>query len=142
MSFSRQMTRWSVPVIAGLVLLASVQITSAQDAPPQESSGITIDSMDILPLAEQIPAMEGYVLRVRQITLEPGAIVAHHSHEQRPIAVYLISGSFTEVPDAGEQIAHGAGTYWFEDASMRHWGGNMGDVPTVLIAVDLVPEEE
>lgn len=115
---------------------------TAQEAPPTESSGITIDSMEMLPLAEQIPAMDGYVLRVRQITLEPGAVVAHHSHEQRPIAVYVVSGSFTEVPDTGDEKTHGAGTYWMEDATMRHWGGNMGDVPTVLIAVDLVPEED
>jgi quercetin dioxygenase-like cupin family protein len=87
-------------------------------------------------------------LRIRQITLEPGAVVAHHSHAERPIAVYVISGEFTEVPDDGPDIVHGPGTQWVgpgtqwvEHAGMRHWGANRGDVPTVLVAVDIVPEE-
>ena len=85
--------------------------------------------------------MEGYALRIRQITMEPGAVVAHHSHAQRPIAIYVISGEFTEVPDDGPEIIRGPGSQWVENATMRHWGANRGQVPTILVAVDLVPEE-
>jgi quercetin dioxygenase-like cupin family protein len=85
--------------------------------------------------------MAGYASRIRQITMEPGAVVAHHTHAERPIAVYVISGEFTEVPDEGPAITRGPGTQWVEGAEMMHWGANRGQVPTVLIAVDIVPEE-
>lgn len=127
--------------LAGLFLLAVLQAAAADEAKPTESSGLSVDAMDLLALAEQIPAMEGYALRIRQITLEPGAVVAHHSHAERPIAAYVISGEYTEVPDDGPEIVHGPGTQWVEHAGMRHWGTNRGDVPTVLVAVDIVPEE-
>ena len=127
--------------LAGFLLLALLQDVAAEEAKPQESSGLSVDSMDLLRLGEQIPAMEGYALRIRQITMDPGAVVAHHSHADRPIAIYVISGEFTEVPDDSPAIIRGPGTQWVEDASMRHWGANRGDVPTVLVAVDIVPEE-
>ena len=114
---------------------------SAQEAPPEESSGLAVDAVDLLPLAAQIPQMDGYVLRIRTITMEPGAVVAHHTHASRPIAIYVVSGEFTEMPDSADPITRGPGTQWVEDASMMHWGANKGDVPTVLVAVDLVPEE-
>ena len=128
-------------VLAGFLLLALPQAVAAEEAKPEESSGLSVDSLDLLPLAAQIPEMAGYALRIRQITLEPGAVVAHHSHADRPIAIYVISGEFTEVPDDSPAIIRGPGTQWVEDASMRHWGANRGDVPTVLVAVDIVPEE-
>lgn len=130
----------SAAVIA-LVLLAVPQVGSAEEAKPQESSGLVVDAKDLLGLGEQIPAMDGYALRIRQITMEPGAVVAHHSHAERPIAAYVVSGEYTEVPDDGPAITHGPGTQWVEHAGMRHWGANRGEVPTVLVAVDIVPEE-
>jgi len=133
--------RAGVAALIGLLLLAISPSVSAQQAKPQESKGLTVDSMDLLGLAAQIPKMEGYALRIRQITMEPGAIVAHHSHAQRPIAVYVISGEFTEVPDDGPEITRGPGTHWVEGAEMMHSGANRGQVPTVLVAVDIIPEE-
>ena len=131
----------AAPFLIALVLLAISQAVAAQEAPPQETKGLTVDSKDLLGLAPQIPEMAGYALRIRQITMEPGAVVAHHTHAERPIAVYVISGEFTEVPDDGPAITRGPGSQWVEGAEMMHWGANRGEVPTVLIAVDVVPEE-
>jgi len=124
--------------VIALVLLAVPQVGSAEEAKPQESA---VDAKDLLGLGEQISAMDGYALRIRQITLAPGAVVADHSHAERPIAAYVVSGEYTEVPDDGPEIVHGPGTQWVEHAGMRHWGTNRGEVPTVLVAVDIVPEE-
>ncbi len=128
-------------VLAGLLLLSISQAAVAEEATPQESSGLSVEATDLLPLAAQIPAMAGYALRIRRITLEPGAVVAHHSHAERPIAVYVISGEFTEAPDDGPEVVRRPGSQWVEGAEMRHWGTNRGAVPTVLVAVDVVPEE-
>ena len=73
--------------------------------------------------------------------MEPGAVIAHRSHGNRPIAVYVVSGGFTEVRDGASEITRHPGEQWVEGADIAHWGANRGQVPTVLIAVDIVPEE-
>ena len=133
--------RAALGALAGLLLLAISQAVAAEEAKPQESSGLSVDASDLLPLAAQVPAMEGYALRIRRITLAPGVVVAHHIHAERPIAVYVISGAFTEVPDDGPEVVRGPGSQWVEGAEMRHRGANRGEVPTVLVAVDIVPQE-
>ena len=102
--------RVAATFLIALVLLAISQAVAAQEAPPQETKRLTVDSKDLLGLAPQIPEMAGYALRIRQITMEPGAVVAHHTHAERPIAVYVISGEFTEVPDDGPAITRGPGS--------------------------------
>ncbi len=127
--------------LIGVLLLAISQTVAAQEAKPQETKGVSIDSTDVVGLAPQIPELKGYVLRIRQITLEPGAVVAHHSHANRPTVVYVISGEFTEVRDNAPEITRKPGEQWVEGADIAHWGANRGQVPTVLIGVDVVPEE-
>ena len=127
--------------LVGALLIFALQPTTAQEAKPQETKGVTVDSKIVLGLAPQIPELKGYVLRVRKITMEPGAVIAHHSHEARPVAAYVVSGEFTEVRDDSPEIIRGPGEQWVEGPDIAHWGTNRGQVPTVLIAVDIVPEE-
>ncbi len=123
------------------LLLAIPQITTAQEAPPLETKGVSVDAKTVLTLAPQIQELKGYVLRIRQITMEPDAVIAHHSHSDRPIAVYVVSGEFTEVRDDSPEVTRRPGEQWVEGADVSHWGANRGQVPTVMIAVDVVPEE-
>ena len=141
MSHKPQCMRTSAAALISLLLLSACQAVVGEEATPRESKGLTVDSMDVLGLGPQIPEMKGYALRIRQITMEPGAVVAYHSHANRPIAVYVVSGEFTEVPNDAAEITRGPGTQWVEGAEMMHWGANRGQVPTVLIAVDIVPED-
>ena len=127
--------------LMGVLLLAISQTAAAQDAKPQETKGLSVDSKDVLGIAPQIPELKGYVLRIRKITMEPGAVIAHHTHANRPTVVYVVSGEFTEVRDDAPEIIRGPGEQWVEGAGVAHWGANRGQVPTVLIAVDIVPEE-
>lgn len=46
-------------VLAGLLLLSISQAAVAEEATPQESSGLSVEATDLLPLAAQIPAMAG-----------------------------------------------------------------------------------
>ena len=141
MSGKMRYVRKGAFALIGVLLLAISQTVAAQEAKPQETKGATVNSTDLLGLGAQLPEIAGYALRIRKITLEPGAVIAHHSHAKRPIVIYVISGAYTEVPDEGPEITHGPGTQWVEGAEMKHWGGNRGQEPTVLIAVDIVPEE-
>jgi quercetin dioxygenase-like cupin family protein len=127
--------------LMGLLLLAIAQTAAAQEATPQETKGVSVDSIDLLALAPQVPELKGYALRIRKIILEPGAVIAHHNHANRPIAVYVVSGEFTEVRDDTPEITRRPGDQWTEGADVAHWGANRGQVPNVLIAVDVVPEE-
>lgn len=79
--------------------------------------------------------------RAANLAVRVLAAVAHHRHAERPIAVYVIGGAYAGVPDGVPEIVHGPGTQWVEEASMRRWGTNRGAAPTVLVAVDIVPQE-
>ncbi len=127
--------------LMGVLLLAISQTAAAQEAKPQETKGLSVDSKDVLGIAPQIPELKGYVLRIRKITMEPGGVIAHHTHANRPTVAYVVSGEFTEVRDDAPEIIHGPGEQWVEGADVAHWGANRGQVPTVVIAVDIVPEE-
>ena len=130
----------TLTVMAALLLVIS-QTAATQEAKPQETKGVSVGTTDILAIAAQIPEVKGYVLRMRKITLEPGAVIAHHSHANRPVAAYVVSGEFTEVRDDAPEITRYPGEQWVEGADITHWGANRGQVPTVLIAVDIVPEQ-
>ena len=127
--------------LMGVLLLAISQTAAAQQAKPQETKGVSTDSKDVSGLAPQIPELKGYALRMRKIIMEPGAVIAHHSHANRPLAAYVVSGEFTEVRDDAPENIRGPGEQWVEGADVAHWGANRGQVPVVLIAVDVVPEE-
>ncbi len=126
--------------LMGVLLLAISQTAAAQEAKPQETKGVSVDTTDVLGLAPQIPDLKGFVLRIRKVTMEPGAVIAHHSHANRPVAAYVVSGVFTEVVDDSPEITRGPGEQWVVGA-VAHWEANRGQVPTVLIAVDVVPEK-
>lgn len=84
-----------------------------------------------------MPRLKGYALRIRQITLEPGAVVGHHSHAHGPVVAYLVSGEYTEHRDGVGEVVHQPGEQWVEGADIAHWSENRGTEPTVLINVDI-----
>jgi len=141
MSWKLRFVQNGALALMGVLLLAISQTAAAQEAKPQETKGLSVDSKDVLGVAPQIPELKGYSLRMRKITMEPGAVIAHHTHANRPTVVYLVSGEFTEVRDDVPEIIRVPGEQWVEGADVVHWGANRGQVPTVLIVVDIVPEE-
>ena len=56
------------------------------------------------------------------------------------MAVYVVSGEFTDVRDNTPEITRSPGEHWVDDADIAHWGANRGQVPTVMFSVDVVPE--
>lgn len=113
----------------------------AQEAKPTETKGVSVDATSTLAIAPQIPGFEGYVLRLRQITAQPGGVIGHHSHADRPTIVHLVSGGLTEDRDDGQEITHRAGEQWVEGADVGHWVENRGQIPAILIVADIVPEQ-
>lgn len=82
-------------------------------------------------------------MRMRHFTIEPGGQVPLHSHGDRPSILYFISGEATEHSSlCAVPIVHKAGESAGEfGADIVHWWANEGDVPAVLVSVDLIPSQ-
>jgi len=114
---------WAVPVLA-------------QDAPPKENVGFSAQALGEIELAKEFDATGTRKFRMRTITLEPGGIIALHSHAERPAIEYVVSGEATEYRGT-EEIAHKGGTVVVTDHTAEHWWKNTGTEPLQIIAADI-----
>ena len=121
----------------GLLALAVAPYSSGQEAKRQETKGISLKASSTLPLGSQIPALKGYALQIRPLSLKPGAVAGYHSHAKRPIVAYLVSGNYTEHRDGQGVVVHKPGEQWVEGADVAHWSENRGSETTFLINVEV-----
>jgi quercetin dioxygenase-like cupin family protein len=91
-------------------------------------------------LSKEPAAVNGRLLRLRQLDIKPGGIVPWHSHDNRPAMIYIVSGEVVEyASNCTAPIVHKAGDVASEKAGISHWWQNTGNAPVVLISVDLFP---
>jgi len=91
-------------------------------------------------LSKEPAAVNGRLLRLRQLDIKPGGIVPWHSHDNRPAMIYIVSGEVVEyASNCAAPIVHKAGDVASEKAGTSHWWQNTGNGPVVLISVDLFP---
>ena len=91
-------------------------------------------------LSKEPAAVNGRLLRLRQLDIKPGGIVPWHSHDNRPAMIYIVSGEVLEyASNCAVPIVHKAGDVASEKAGTSHWWQNTGNAPVVLISVDLFP---
>ncbi len=103
-----------------------------------ESRGVTVELLGTVELADEIEGMAGRQLRMRKVTMEPGAVFGPiHDHVGRPGTVYVLQGTITDHRD-GVETDYGPGLGWPEDRNTIHWLENRGTVPAVEISVDIV----
>ncbi len=103
-----------------------------------ESRGVTVELLGTVELADEIEGMAGRQLRMRKVTMEPGAVFGPiHDHVGRPGTVYIVQGTITDHRD-GVETDYGPGLGWPEDRNTLHWLENRGTVPAVEISVDIV----
>ncbi|MQQ08936.1 cupin domain-containing protein [Epibacterium sp. SM1979] len=132
------------PAVAGAAaaVLMSATVTLAHDGhkAPTEHKGVSVFGKDALELGAQIPAMEGFQVRVRQVKVEPGGIVANHDHSTRPGAYYVISGDGVTEHRGNEKFNVPAGTAVLESQDVDHWISNDGGEAHFFV-FDIVPVE-
>jgi quercetin dioxygenase-like cupin family protein len=93
-------------------------------------------------LSKEPAAIKGRQFRLRQLDMQPGAIVPWHSHNERPAMIYIVSGEVVEYASScAVPITHKAGDVAPEKNGTSHWWKNLTDKPAVLISVDLFPGE-
>ena len=126
--------------LVGFALVAGLGIAVGQQAPPTETKGMKAPVIASLDLGPEIDGMQGRQLRMRWLTLEPGGVVAVHSHKDRPAVVYLLEGTVTELREGGYVKEHREGDAWGEGKDTNHWAENRGTKPVVAIVVDILKQ--
>jgi quercetin dioxygenase-like cupin family protein len=103
-----------------------------------DTRGVTTQLLGTVDLGAEIEGMEGRQLRMRMVTMEPGAVFGPvHDHKDRPGIVYILQGTITDHRD-GVATDYGPGLGWPEDRNTLHWLENRGAIPAVEISVDIV----
>ncbi len=111
-------------------------MTQEQSARP--TRGVAVEVLDTIDLGQEIDGLDGLWLRIRKVTMEPGAVYGPvHDHVGRPGVVYVLEGSITDYRN-GEATDYGPGLGWPEDHATFHWLENRGADTAVEISVDIV----
>lgn len=104
----------------------------------QETKGVTVKLLRTIDLGPEIEGMAGRQLRMRLVTMEPGAVFGPvHDHIDRPGIVYILQGTITDHRN-GVATEYGPGVGWPEDRNTVHWLENKGTLTAVEISVDIV----
>ncbi len=103
-----------------------------------ETQGVTVKLLAALDLGPEIEGMAGRQLRMRLVTMAPGAVFGPvHNHIDRPGMVYILQGTITDHRN-GIATDYGPGPGWPEDRHTTHWLENRGTLEAVEISVDIV----
>jgi len=106
-----------------------------------ETKGVSVELLGNVDLGPEIEGMAGRTLRMRKVTLEPGAVFGPvHDHRDRPGIVYILQGTITD-HRGGVVTEYGPGLGWPEDRNTLHWLENRGTIPAIEISVDIVRQE-
>lgn len=135
----------------GIAFLIGGTPGSAQESlmePPSAHHGVGVARLGMVPedsLERQI-GLSGHYLQLREITLEPGGVIARHDHANRPGLAWTMEGSWTEVRRGHPGIDGGAREYpagngraIVEDAATDHWFRNSGTEPVRVVVCDIMP---
>lgn len=114
----------------------------AQGTPPTEHKGLKVEKLGVVSedsMQAQV-GLDGHILLLRAITIEPGGQIAKHSHEKVPGLVKVIGGEWIEGRETGETAydAESADAL-VEDKDTTHWFYNRGSEPATAIVCDIKP---
>jgi len=108
--------------------------------PPAEHQGVSVESLGELKessLKIQL-GLNGYVMKMREVTVQPGGAIKEHSHATRPGIVKTVSGSWIEVRgDKETEYAATEKVALVEDENTVHWLYNDGSEPAIAIVCGL-----
>ena len=123
--------------VVGAALVFGLGVAVGQNTAPTENKGVKVGAPTTLDLAQEVEGVDGRQLRMRVVTLEPGGVVAVHSHKGRPAVAYVVQGTLSEHRESGGDHEYHQGESWTEDHNTVHWAENKGSTPAVVVAVDV-----
>lgn len=127
----------------GLLLAQLSDVGWALRAPPAKHKGVSVATLGVVDaqsMSRQL-GLEGHIMQLREITVEPGGGIAKHDHGKRPGLVWTKSGSWVEGRANGEKeypAGKGTGSTLVEDADTEHWFFNDGAVAAKVLVCDIV----
>jgi len=128
--------RAAVVAVSGMALAFAVGVAVGQNA-PTENKGVSVSAPTFVDLTNEVDSIAGRQLRMRTVTIEPGGIVAMHSHKGRPAVAIAQGGTLTEHLENGDVHDHPQGEAWSESNGISHWAENKGDAPLKVVACDV-----
>lgn len=115
-----------------------VDVTPAGPMMPSKVTDDVISSIDL----GQGYGIEGRLLRLRRLVVQPGGVVPWHAHNERPANIYIVSGRVTEYRSTcAVPIEHRKGDVIAESGATSHWWRNNGWRKAVLISADILPPQ-
>ncbi|CAN5270664.1 hypothetical protein BH10PSE11_BH10PSE11_03420 [soil metagenome] len=130
---SHQIACW---LVASAFVVAAAPIAIAEDA-PKDNKGLAVSKTTVVELGSEIAGMEGWQLRQRLFTIEPGGHIGIHSHKDRPAVAYFIQGTVVVTRDDGSSQTFRAGDTTAETKDATHWHRNVGTDAAILVATDI-----
>lgn len=128
----------ATPARAGSCPTAHVT-TSGQAPGPAAHKSVAEKVLSMIPLAKEKVGLKEHSLRLRRLVVQPGGVVAWHSHADRPAIIYVVSGSITEYSShCAVPIIHRAGETSTESGGVSHWWKNHTRQSVVLLSADLL----
>ena len=120
-----------------IVVFASGYLAGQRQQPPTVDVGRTEQMLRSLDLTGELESGKGRPLRMRRITVQPGGVIALHSHVDRPAVTYMLQGQMTYHQEGRPDLVANSGDGFAEGRATTHWGENTGKVPAVWVAVDI-----
>ena len=121
------------------ILVSTAAFAHDREAPAQ-TQGLKPEVIFDHDLVQQIPAADGYRLRLRKVTFQPGGAIMRHAHDKRPGMVYVLEGEVTEFHSDVSRVVK-AGESLLEAVDTDHWVENLSDAPAVLLVIDIPAAE-
>lgn len=109
-------------------------------AGPTKNAGIaSVVRLGGVLLESEFSGMKGKELRVRELTISPGGVVAVHEHDARPGAAYILEGEIIEHRnDAAGPLTRSVGDVAFEKTGVVHWWENRSSANVRALVIDIV----
>ena len=107
---------------------------------PDVTKGLSaVNTLVAFQLAKEFKGMEGQQLRARELTFEPGAVVAIHQHDSRPGFAYILEGEMVEHrSDQKEPLVRRVGDVAVEWTGISHWWENQSGKQVRALVVDIL----
>ena len=104
------------------------------------ASGVTDNVVGSIDVAKEPAHIDGRLLRMRKLVIQPGGVVPWHSHHDRPAIIVITKGTIVEYASTcSEPIVHGPGDVSTETSQTAHWWRNETRSPVELYSADLFP---
>lgn len=123
-------------LVAFLAFVAGCATSIDGVSGPRFAKDLSLQTVHDVPLAAEVPGLEGYAMRARFGVIAPGGRVPLHQHRSRPAFTYILSGRVVEFRN-GERFERQAGDITVDSDNLIQHFENPYDEDVRFYIVDL-----